>query len=83
MIRLNRLKHADPLFLNPDHIEWIAQHAETTIRLSNGNEYVVTNTVDEIIELIQEQRAQVIAMAMNVIPSRFDPPTEPTEAGSH
>jgi uncharacterized protein YlzI (FlbEa/FlbD family) len=83
MIRLNRLKHADPLYLNPDHIEWIEQHALTTIRLSNGNEYVVSDTAEQIIEMIRQERARIIGMALGSQPIAYDPPPAPGEAGQH
>ena len=63
MIRLTRLRNANPLFLNQDHIERLETHHETTIHLSNGSEYVVTEPAEEIVRMIIEQRAQLLAVA--------------------
>ena len=63
MIRLTRLRNANPLYLNPDHIERLDSHHETTVHLFNGNEYVVTETADEIVRLVNEQRAHLLALA--------------------
>ena len=63
MIRLTRLRNANPLYLNPDHIERLDSNHETTVHLFNGNEYVVTETADEIVRLVNNQRAQLLALA--------------------
>jgi len=63
MIRLTRLRNANPLYLNPDHIERLDSHHETTVHLFNGNEYVVTETADEIVKLVNDQRAHLLALA--------------------
>ena len=63
MIRLTRLRNPNPLYLNPDHIERLDSHHETTVHLFNGNEYVVTETADEIVRLVNNQRAQLLALA--------------------
>jgi uncharacterized protein YlzI (FlbEa/FlbD family) len=63
MIRLTRLRNPNPLYLNPDHIERLDSNHETTVHLFNGNEYVVTETADEIVRLVNNQRAQLLALA--------------------
>ena len=61
MIRLTRFRKNEPLYLNPDHIERLDHNHETFVHLANGNEYVVTETPDEIVDLIVALRARVIA----------------------
>jgi uncharacterized protein YlzI (FlbEa/FlbD family) len=66
MIRLTRLRNANPLYINPDHIERLDSYHETTVHLSNGNEYVVTEPADAIVRLINEQRAGLLALALRL-----------------
>ncbi len=63
MIRLTRLRNPNPLYINPDHIERLDSNHETTVRMFNGAEYVVTETAEEIVRLVNEQRAQLLALA--------------------
>lgn len=83
MIPLNRLKQAGLFHLNPDHIEWMEQHAaETLIRLTNGREYVVTDKVDEILDSIRRERAAIMAMSLRVVPSTLERPEGDLAGGS-
>ena len=63
MIRLTRIQNQSHLYLNPDHIERLDSHHETTVKMFNGTEYVVTESAAEIIRLVIELRAQVLALA--------------------
>lgn len=63
MIRLTRLRNDSALFLNPDHIERLDHHHDTIVRLFNGTEYIVTETPDQIVELVVMQRARILAVA--------------------
>lgn len=63
MIRLTRLRSVDPLYINPDHIERLDRAHDTVVRLLNGNEYVVVETPDEIVEQMTYVRARAIALA--------------------
>ena len=63
MIRLTRLRNSNPLFLNPDHIERLEQYHETTVHLFNGDEFVVTESAEQIVDLITTQRANVLSLA--------------------
>lgn len=66
MIRLTRLRNAGPLYLNPDHIERLDQYHDTTVHLFNGDEFVVTESADRIVELITEYRARILATASRI-----------------
>ncbi|MCU1366715.1 MAG: Flagellar and Swarming motility protein, partial [Ilumatobacteraceae bacterium] len=46
-----------------DHIERLDSNHETTVHLFNGNEYVVTESAEEVVRLVNEQRAQLLAIA--------------------
>lgn len=62
MILLRRL--GGPLFtLNPDLIERAEATPDTVVTLIGGNKYVVCESLDELIELIREYRARIIAAA--------------------
>lgn len=63
MIRLTRLRQSDPLYVNPDHIERLHRLHETVVHLLNGNEYVVVETPEEIVEQIIYMRARAVALA--------------------
>ncbi len=63
MIRLTRLRSPDPLYVNPDHIERLDRHHDTIVHLLNGNEYIVVETPEEIVERVTYLRAKAIALA--------------------
>lgn len=57
--RLNGSRFA----VNPDLIERIHASPDTTLILVDGSSYIVTEPLDEIIELVARYRAKVIALA--------------------
>jgi flagellar protein FlbD len=62
LILLSRL--GGPEFaLNPDLIERAEATPDTVVTLVGGNKYVVRESLEEVIELIRLNRAQVIATA--------------------
>ena len=63
MIRLTRLRSPDPLYLNPDHIERLDRNHDTVVHLLNGNEYIVVESPEEIVEQLTYFRASAIALA--------------------
>jgi len=72
MIRLTRLRQSDPLYVNPDHIERLHRLHETVVHLLNGNEYVVLETPEEIVEQITYLRARSIALAARMAVDGID-----------
>jgi flagellar protein FlbD len=82
MIRLTRLRNANPLYLNQDHIERLESHHETTIHMSNGSEYVVTEPAEEIVRMIIDQRAHLLAVAARLERELPGAPLPVTEAGN-
>jgi flagellar protein FlbD len=70
MIMVTRLN--GPAFaLNPDLIERVEATPDTVIHLVGGTNYVVVETVDEIIMQVRESRAAVIALS-HLIDQRTD-----------
>lgn len=71
VIPLTRLRHGETFFLNPDLFERLDTHVDTTIRLTDGTEYIVVEPGDEIVRRIAEFRARVLAMAAVLQSSAF------------
>ena len=62
LILLRRL--AGPVFtLNPDLIERAEATPDTVVTLIGGNKYVICESLDELVELIRDYRARIIASA--------------------
>lgn len=62
MILLRRL--SGPLFtLNPDLIERAEATPDTVVTLIGGNKYVISESLEELVELIKDYRARIIAAA--------------------
>ena len=62
MILLTRL-NGSTFAVNPDLIERIQEQPDTTVVLVDGTTFIVTETIDEVIDEIAEYRARVIALA--------------------
>lgn len=71
MIELNRIGKTQAFLLNPDLIERIDCHVDSVIRLTNGVEYVVRESGEEIVELIVEFRNRTLGALPPVV--RHDP----------
>jgi uncharacterized protein YlzI (FlbEa/FlbD family) len=63
VIPLTRLRHGEIFYLNPDMFERVDSHVDTAIRLTDGTEYVVVESAEEIVRRIAEFRARIIALA--------------------
>lgn len=62
LILLRRL--GGPVFtLNPDLIERAEATPDTVVTLIGGNKYVICESLDELVELIRDYRAKIIATA--------------------
>jgi flagellar protein FlbD len=62
MITVTRL-NGPAFWLNPDLIERIEATPDTVVHLVGGTDYVITESVDEVIARVRESRAQVIALS--------------------
>ena len=71
MIKLHRLAHQSETFLlNPDLISIIEAHPDTVIALTTGVKVLVTETPDEITQLIRTWRADILRDALDTRPLR-------------
>ena len=75
MIMLTRL-NGPPFALNPDLIERAEATPDTVLTLCDGHKMLVAETVEELIALVRDYRAQVLSLAerLNVEPA---PPAAP------
>ena len=62
MILLTRL-NGSTFAINPDLVERIQEQPDTTVVLVDGTTFIVTESIDEVIDEIAEYRARVIALA--------------------
>ena len=62
MIVVTRLNDSQ-FAVNPDLIERIHANPDTTLVMVDGAKYIVTETMDEIIEMIASYRAHVVVLA--------------------
>ena len=73
MILLTRLN--GPAFaLNPDLIERIEQTPDTVVTLIGGAKYVVSESIDELLDRVCEYRGQVVASAHRFETAPPEPP---------
>lgn len=64
MIVLTRLNDSQ-FAINPDLIERIHANPDTTLVMVDGANFIVTESLDVVIEKIANYRARVIALAYN------------------
>src|SRR3984957_3811109 len=76
MIMLTRFPNGDRIAFNPDLIERAEQNPDTVITLTDGTRYVVSETVEQIIDIVQHYRARVLALAHHLAVDPGD--SEPT-----
>jgi len=70
LILLRRL--GGPVFtLNPDLIERAEATPDTVVTLIGGNKYVICESLDELVELIRDFRASIIASAEAMTGSQY------------
>jgi flagellar protein FlbD len=65
MITLTKL-NGTKFVLNCDLIETIQENPDTTIRLSNGNVYIVKEPSDMVVDLTTEFRRGILSDILNV-----------------
>ncbi|MDN3905997.1 flagellar FlbD family protein [Arthrobacter sp. YD2] len=73
MIVLTRLNDAQ-FAINPDLIERIHVNPDTTLVMVDGSKYIVTESLQEVIDRIAAYRAQVISMARDIPPQIYERP---------
>lgn len=80
MIKLTRLRHSEPFYLNPDFIERIDVYVDTIVRLVSGTEYIVEESADEIISEIIAYRGAILAALPDLHEHLTDAPVAPIVA---
>jgi flagellar protein FlbD len=71
MIIVHRLAHDDePIYLNPDLIQWIEETPDTVITLTSGHKVVVSDSPDELVGRVRAYRVGMLADALNAGPRR-------------
>jgi uncharacterized protein YlzI (FlbEa/FlbD family) len=59
MIELHRLGHAEAFHLNPDLIVSVEAHPDTVIQLATAARVVVTESPQEVAELVRDWRVSI------------------------
>lgn len=60
MIKLTRL-NGQEIVVNPELIEWMEAHPDTTISLATGSKIVVKEKVDAVIERVMDYRKRLFS----------------------
>jgi flagellar protein FlbD len=62
MIVVHRLHSPDhPLYVNPDLIQTVEANPDTVIALENASKFVVIERPEQVVELIRQWRASILA----------------------
>ncbi|WIB65584.1 flagellar FlbD family protein [Curtobacterium sp. MCBD17_040] len=73
MILVTKLNNSQ-FAVNPDLIERITSDPDTTLMMVDGVRYIVLEPIDEVIDLITDYRATVLATAFNQNPRMLTTP---------
>jgi flagellar protein FlbD len=66
MISLTRFHSGEQVAINPDLIERIEQNPDTVVTMTNGNRYVIEESIDEITDKIRVFRASLLTLAVHM-----------------
>lgn len=66
LISLTRFHQHDRIGVNPDLIERVEETPDTVVTLTNGSRYLVEESLDDIIAIIEVHRARVAALAQRM-----------------
>jgi flagellar protein FlbD len=66
MISLTRFHSGERIALNPDLIERIEENPDTVVTMTNGNRYVIAESIDEITDKIRVFRASLLTLAAHM-----------------
>jgi flagellar protein FlbD len=65
MIQLHRLSHPDqPFVLNADLIMRVEKTPDTVISLTNGDKFIVRESMEDVVELVRRWRGGLIQQAL-------------------
>ena len=69
MIRITRLNH-EAITINSDLIESIESTPDTLIKLTNGETFIVLESVEEVVQKVVDFRRRILLMApLTVVPN--------------
>jgi flagellar protein FlbD len=71
VILVTRLS-GDVFALNPDLIERAEATPDTVVTLLDGGKYIITESMDELIYLVHQHRASIVAQAQKIEASGAD-----------
>lgn len=77
MIVVTRL-NGPPFAVNPDLVQRIDSAPDTILTLVDGTKYIVQETMEEVIELVNEHRSRMIARSQEIQRDDARPQTGPT-----
>jgi len=67
MIPLHRLTHPDqPVYVNPDLIQQVEAVPDTVLTMTNHSKLIVTETIDEVTDLVIAWRAGILSRALGL-----------------
>ncbi len=66
MISLTRFHSGECIAVNPDLIERMEESPDTVVTMTNGNRYVIGETIDQITDKIRAFRASLLALAVQM-----------------
>jgi flagellar protein FlbD len=84
VIRVTRL-NGERFAHNPDLIERVEGHPDTVVFLVDGTKYVVTESVDEVLDEIREYRARILATSYEMDRGEYRSPlsdAQPTDTAA-
>lgn len=83
MITLTRLS-GSVFALNSDLIERVDATPDTVVTLVDGKKYVVTETLDEVVDAVRRHRGEVLAMSTYLETAAWGspPPSTPPRLGT-
>jgi flagellar protein FlbD len=66
MISLTRFHNGERIAVNVDLIERVEETPDTVVTLTNGNRYIVQQSLDEIVELVRTYWGAVLAIGATI-----------------
>ncbi|TRW45635.1 flagellar protein FlbD [Georgenia yuyongxinii] len=72
-----------PFAINPDLIERIECTPDTILVLLDGTRYIVNESLDEVVSLIQDHRAAIVARSLTVSTTTDIAPADPGIGGDN
>jgi flagellar protein FlbD len=72
MVKVTKLNRKDEFYINPSMIETIEKTPDTVITLINGKKYVVADSLDEVLQVIENYYKIVGLTSPQIIFNSYD-----------